>query len=162
MKFRITTCILALLLSSCVSVKLGGSKVTSAKDVKFDAPSSPYKEIKAPNSDKAWISGKTGNTISYLSECGGTLDLSLTQIESDSLTVMNKLEVLKAEVTQFNGREAHKSIASGEVDGVPVQISLVVFKKNNCNYTLSYGGVQRQFAAEEQIFNRFVDSFKAP
>lgn len=162
MKIRITTCILALFLSSCVSVKLGDSKIASAKGVRFSSPGFPFKQIKVANSDRSWLSEKTGNTISFLSECGSNVDLSISQIETDSLSALNKVEVLQAEVTEYNGREAHKTLVTGELDGIPVQLALLVFKKNNCNYTLSYSGVKKNFASEESYFQNFINDFKAP
>ncbi|WII72403.1 hypothetical protein QJS83_00795 [Bdellovibrio sp. 22V] len=153
---------MSLLLGSCVSVKLPGGKVTSAKDVTFTAPPSPFQEIKADSSDKAWLSGKTGNTISFLSECGGGADPSLEQLEVDSLGAINKVKVLQSDETMFNGRAARQSTAQGQIDGVSVQMALLVFKKNGCNYTLSYGGVAKQFSVEEDVFEKFKQSFKAP
>ena len=154
--------IIALLLSSCVSVELNGSKVTPAKDVQFSSPGSPFSEIKATGSDRAWLSKKTGNTISYLSECGNANDPSLNEIENESLSVLSNMKIAKSEEGQFNGRGARYSTAVGDVDGVSVQMSLVVFKKNGCNYTLSYSGVEKQFSLEEKYFLKFQTQFKAP
>lgn len=162
MRNHVFVCIMFLLLGSCVSVQLPGGKVTSAKDVSFSAPSSPFNEIKSDSSDKAWISGKTGNTISYLSECGGKNEPTLQQLESDSLSALNSLKVLKSEDTSFNGRAARQTLAQGFVDGVSVQLSLLVFKKNGCNYTLTYGGVEKNFQNELNTFENFKQNFKAP
>jgi hypothetical protein len=154
--------IMSMFISGCVSVQLSGSKGTPAKNVQFEAPGDPFKSIKAPNSDKTWLSEKTGNTISFLSECGNTSDPGLGQIESESLGVLNNLNIEKAEVTQFNGREARQTVATGEIDGVAVRLALLIFKKNNCNYTISYGGVAKEFTKEERYFNNFTKMFKAP
>lgn len=145
-----------------MSVQLPGGKVTSAKDVGFNAPRSPYKEMSGGNSDKAWISEKTGNTISYLSECGGSSEPSLQQLENDSLSAISDLKVQQSDEVTFNGRAARQSVSLGKIDGVPVQIALLVFKKNGCNYTLSYGGVEKQFSSEQQYFENFKQNFKAP
>lgn len=149
-------------LSGCVSVELPNSKTTSAKDVKWSAPGGPFKEIKATNSDKTWMSSSTGNTISFLSECGNTADPSLQILESESLSAIGKINPVSAKVFDFNSRAARESVSSGEVDGVPVQLKLLVFKKNGCNYTLSYGGVLKNFAIEEKYFEDFKQNFKAP
>lgn len=153
--------ILSLLLGSCVSVNLPGGKVTPAKDVGFTAPSSPFKEIESKGSDKSWLSAKTGNTISFRSECGGA-EVSLQQMEGESLAALDNLSVQTSTTTIYNARESRQTIATGTVDGVPVQLSLIVFKKNGCGFTISYGGVSAQFKAEESYFNSFKDSFKAP
>jgi hypothetical protein len=149
-------------MGACVSVKLPSGAGTPAKDVKFLAPEKPYQEIKVLTGDKAWLSGKTGNTISFLSDCHGTVDPTPQQLESESLAVLDKLKILQTKTFDFNGREALLTQAQGEVDGVPVKTELIVFKKNNCNYTLSYGGVFKSFDAEKKYFDSFAESFKAP
>jgi hypothetical protein len=149
-------------MSGCVSVELPNSKTTSAKDVQWKAPGSPFKEIKATNADKTWLSSRTGNTISFLSECGNAADPSLQSLESESLSALGKFTPISSRIYDFNGRAARNSVSSGEVDGVPVQLELLVFKKNGCNYTLSYGGVMKQYEAEHKIFEDFKQNFKAP
>lgn len=153
---------MSLLLSSCVSVKIGGAKGTPATGVSFQAPTNPFKEIKSESADQAWLSARTGNTISFLSECGNPADAGLSQIENESLAALSELKIIKTEDATFNERAARRTIAQGQVDGVSVQISLLIFKKNGCNYTLTYGGVTKQFSAEENIFQQFQSQFKAP
>lgn len=133
-----------------------------AKDIELKSPQVPFKEITISNSDKAWLSEKTGNTISYSSECGGNSELSLQQLETDSLSALSNLEIMKAEEFTYNSRAARQSLSQGQIDGVPVQITLLVFKKNGCNFTLSYGGTKKNFEAEKHFFDIFKDNFKAP
>lgn len=151
-----------LLYSGCVSVQLPGGKITPAKDVQFSTPADPFEKLKASNADRSWLSSKTGNTISYLSECGSTVDLNLQTIESESLSALSKLNTLSSETLLYNGREARQSISTGELDGVPVQMALLIFKKNGCTYTLTYGGLKKQFSAEISDFEKFKVDFKAP
>jgi len=152
---------MGLLLSSCVSVQLPNGKTTSAKDVQYKEPEEPFDSIKAVNADKTWQSKKTGNTISYLSDCGGS-DPSLQSIEADSLSALNNMKIVSTENLIYNGREARQSISTGDIDGVPVQLALMIFKKNGCNYTLSYGGIQKQFKSELKFYETFKAEFKAP
>jgi hypothetical protein len=153
---------LSLTLGACVSVNIPTSSGTPAKDIKYDEPSSPFSSIKVKSGDKAWISSKTGNTISFLSDCNASNDPSLQQLENDTLVVLDKLKILSTKQLDFNGREASATLAQGEVDGVPVKTQLLVFKKNNCNFTLSYGGVLSKFDSEKNYFDKFTESFKAP
>ncbi|WP_413292576.1 hypothetical protein ACLSU7_14320 [Bdellovibrio sp. HCB185ZH] len=162
MKNHFKYIIMSLLLGSCVSVELPGGKVTAAKDVEFSEPGGDYSKIKSKGTDRAWQSSKTGNTISYVSECGSNTDVSLQTLETESLSALNKLEVLKTEEKPFNGRASRQTTSVGSIDGVPVALSLVVFKKNGCNYTLSYGGVEKQFNSELPVFENFKANFKAP
>ena len=162
MRNHIIVCITSLLLGGCVSIQLPGGKSTPAKDVVWTAPGSEFKELKDGVYDKAWISTKTGNTISYLSDCGTTAEPTLQQLETESLSSLNDVKITTDEGLIFNGRAARSSTASGTLDGVPVRVSLLVFKKNGCNYTLSYGGLEKQFASEERVFENFKNNFKAP
>ncbi|WP_413289013.1 hypothetical protein [Bdellovibrio sp. HCB337] len=155
-------CSAVFLLGACVSVKIPTGTGTPAKDVKYTDPGKPYEDIKVSSADKAWLSAKTGNTISFISDCNGTADPTLQQLEGEPLAVLDKLKILKSDNVTFNGREALHTQAQGEVDGVPVKTELVVFKKNNCNYTLSYGGLLKNFDDEAKVFDKFKESFKAP
>lgn len=148
--------------SACVSVKLPAPTNKKAEKVIFTAPKAPYQVISSGNADVAWLSGKTGNTISFLSECESPADASMKQIQNESLSVLSNLKVESDEEVAYNGRQALVTVASGKVDGVPVKMKLVIFKKNNCNYTLSYAGVEKNFAPELPEFSRFMQNFKAP
>lgn len=152
---------MSLLAVSCVSVKFPNSKVMSAKDVEFKNPQVPFKEITISNTDKSWLSEKTGNTISYSSECGNS-ELSLQQLETDSLSALSNLEIMRVEEFTYNSRVARQSLSQGQIDGVPVQIALLVFKKNGCNFNLSYGGTKKNFETEKHFFDIFKNNFKAP
>lgn len=155
-------CGLVLFTGACVSVKIPTGSGTPAKDIKFDKPASPYEEIKVISGDRAWLSSKTGNTISFLSDCNGSSDPTLQQLESEPLGVLDKLKIIETKTITYNGREALNTEAQGEVDGVAVKTTLLVFKKNNCNYTLSYGGLLKNFENEKKHFQTFAENFKAP
>lgn len=154
-------CCFLLFTAACVSVKIPTSTGTRATGVKAEPPPAPYEEIKGSSADKAWLSSKTGNTISYLSDCNAG-DPTLQQLETESLMGLTKLKVLESKTTTFNGREALSTQAQGEVDGVSVKTELIVFKKNNCNYTLSYGGLLKNFDKERTAFAKFLEGFRAP
>jgi hypothetical protein len=162
MKKLVTTSILTLFLSSCLSFQLPGGKVITAKDIVYKDPSKPYKSIKNPTSDKAWMSEKTGNTISFLSECGGRNDLTLEQMENESLSSIKNAEIVSTEEINFDARAARKTVARGTVDGVAVKLALLVYTKNGCNFTISYGGVERKFDKERSSFDEFLHNFRTP
>lgn len=149
-------------LTACVSVQIPTGSAKKASDMTYEAPEKPFSEIQAKNSDRAWLSATTGNTISFLSECDASSDPSLEQIQSESLAALSDLQVENSQRLTYNSREALQTTAAGEVDGVPVKLKLLIFKKNNCNYTLSYGGVAKNFAAETSAFDHFVRNFKVP
>lgn len=147
--------------TTCVSVKIPTGSGSRATEVKFAEPEKPFQEISNAAADRAWLSKVTGNTISYVSDCNGSSDPSLQQLENESLGVLNKLNVIETKTLDFNGRDARSTVAEGEVDGVSVKTALVIFKKNGCNYTLTYGGVRKSFETEKRYFDRFTQNFHA-
>ncbi len=149
-------------LSSCVSVNLPSSSGTKSAAVDFKPPAKPFISTDTKSADKAWISQKNGNTISYLSDCGSPIDPPLQQIESDTLNFLENLKILSSETKTFNGRESLETIAQGNVDGVAVKMRVLTFKKNNCSYSLVYGGVKDKFNSELGEFDHFLQGFKVP
>lgn len=159
---KILAGIIFLLSAGCVSVNLSNNKSKKAEGLSYMAPTGSFHPLKAENADQAWQSEKTGNTIAFLSECQMQSDIDLKTIESDSLTALTQIKILSSFSGQFNNRESIDTLAEGQVDGVPVRLRLTVFKKNGCNYTLSYVGRKNFLDKEESEFIRFKESFKAP
>lgn len=154
--------LLIVLNSACVSVNVGGKKASKAEDVKYETPSSPFSSLNAEGADKAWQNKNNGNTIAFQSTCNDQADPPLDAIQAEVLSVFGDVKVEKTSTKEFNGREALSTIAEGVVDGVRTKTELLIFKKNDCSYTLSYVGVAKRFAEDQARFTQFVNSFGAP
>lgn len=154
--------IASFLFSGCVTVDVAPKKSEPAQNVIYVDPASPFKSSPNKSTDRLWISTTSGNTISYLSECGNSQEPTLEQLENDALGGLVELKILHSEKIDYNSREALKTLAEGKVDGVKVKMNLLTLKKNNCNYTLVYGGVSKNFDAEQAYFQTFLGGFKAP
>ena len=154
--------IIALVLCGCISVNLPNAGGHKANAIWLEAPRSPFEEIKSDTADRAWLSSKNGNTISFLSDCNNPVDPPLQQIESDSLNVLANLKIISSKNINYSGREALETTAAGQVDGVNVKMKLLTNKKNNCSYSLIYGGVTEKFDSELKFFDNFIKGFKAP
>jgi len=137
-----------------------------AEGLQFTSPSSypksDFKEVKNSTVDLAWQNTKNGNTIAYLSECNPKTDPSLKAMEAENLAALTNVEIVETNDTNYNEREALISTVNGQVDGVEVRIRQVIFKKNGCNFTLSYVGRRKFFDKDEKTFKLFVEGFKAP
>ncbi len=162
MRFHLVIAALCLGSMGCVTVDVGGPKSAPAKNVTYSEPALPFKPSSSKSSDRLWISTESGNSISYLSDCGGAQEPSLEQLENEALASLVDLKIVQTEKFPYNSREALKTIAEGKVDGVKVKLSLLTLKKNNCNYTLIYGGIAKTFDKEQKHFQTFIDNFKAP
>ncbi len=160
---QICFCFLAisLFLNSCITI--GVSKDPQpAKNLELKLPGSPFTGLKAKTGDKAWISSKTNNVISYISDCAPTQDPTLDQLEQDALSGLEKIEIKQRDEINYNQRIARNTVAEGLVDGVKIKINVLSFKKNSCNYNLIYGGVADRFENEATEFKIFKENFKAP
>ncbi len=149
------------LLSGCISFNIGPSQSRKAKDVEYKEPNKPFKSFKASNADRAWISEKTGNTLSYSSECGDNSP-NIDQVYTELISGVSKSKVIEENRGFFNERTSISATTQGNLDGIPVQMSFLVFKKNSCVYSISYGGVEQKFNSELNTLKAFLDSFKAP
>lgn len=151
---------LATLLSACVSVKLTPD-VQKAKGLSVEAPGGAFSEVSVAAADRAWKSSKTGNTISYFSECSAS-GANLEQMRDDVLASLPKAQVLASDIVQHDDREGLLSLIEGRLEGIPMRISLLVYVKNGCRYSLSLTGRKAVFDQDLNEFTRFQKGFKAP
>lgn len=150
-------------ITGCVTVNLGGgSEGKRAEGVALREPSNPFSKEKRGDVDGAWKNPSNGNVISYLSDCRDPSDPTLETIVQGVVAGLSELKYESNERRLFQSREALRVVASGKVDGVPSKTELLVFKRNQCIYILSYVGVQRAFEANRSDFEKFVEGFRAP
>jgi hypothetical protein len=159
---RIIVLIFFIFAASCVTVNVGEDAPKKSSHIQFITPEKPFEEHQLLNADKAWVSKTTGNVISFTSECPKNSDPSLELLTKETLQSLDHVEVIDKKSFSFNGREATKTSAKGSIDGVPLSLNAVVFKKNNCNYRIIYSGLRNQINAEEKYFEDFLKDFKAP
>lgn len=151
-----------LLLSGCVTVKFGGAETQRANGVHVNEPARPFERQSRDDVDAAFKNPRNGNVISYLSDCKDPSDPPLDNIVAGVLAGLTDLKTEQREETSMLGREARRVQASGKVDGVPSAIDLIVFKRNQCIYILSYVGVKSSFAENRSDFVKFIEGFKVP
>ena len=152
----------AVALTACVSVNLGPKKGQRSDNVAYKAPAAPFVAIDARGADSAWQNAANGNTISYHSVCNDPTDPSLEDIQKELISALEEARVLRSASTRHDGREALSSETEGLVDGVATRLETLVFKKNNCIYTLTYVGVAKSFPDDLERFQEFLKSFEAP
>ncbi|MGE0526385.1 MAG: hypothetical protein AB7G93_20510 [Bdellovibrionales bacterium] len=159
MKLLLGTAVFA---SGCVTVNLGSKESKRASGVEVRVPALPFEKEARDDVDAAWKNPRTGNVISYLSDCKDPSDPPLDQIVHGVLAGLSDLKYESSKTESILGREGRRVHALGKVDGVPTGVDLLVFKRNNCIYVLSYVGVQSAFAKDQEEFNRFIEGFQAP
>lgn len=153
--------LLLLSCTGCVSVNLGSGKVSKNTNINFQAPSQGFREISNPSADQAWQNSETGNTISFMTECPAP-DSSLESMTDEFTSVLKSKQVKEKKEDFFNGRESLQTWAEGKLDGIPMKIRSLVFKKNGCSYLLTYVGRARVFEKNHEAFTEFISKFEAP
>lgn len=155
-------CIMILILGGCVSVELGGGKVTHATGVRFTNPGGGFQKASAENVDQIWRNPKNGNAISYLSECGDNSDPTLQSVEQGVLSGLYPYSYESQKDITYENRAARRVSVKGVVDGVSTLVDLLTFKRNNCLYILSYVGLEQYHRDDLKAFEEFIKGFHAP
>jgi hypothetical protein len=158
---RLLPVFLFLFLPACVSVNLGSGKANRNSEVKFQAPGGDFKEISNSNADQAWQNSETGNTISFLTECPAP-DSSLEGMTDEFTSFLKGKQVKEKKEDFFNGRESLQTWIEGKLDGIPMKMQSLVFKKNGCSYLLTYVGRSKVFDKDQSAFSTFTSRFEAP
>lgn len=156
---------IAILLSTagCVSVKLAGtSDAKRATGVTYREPSKPFVSESSTDVDAAWKNPRNGNVISFLSDCKDPSDPPLDNVVAGVLAGLNELNIESRETVTQQGREGRRVTAHGKVDGVASSIELLVYKRNQCIYVLTYVGVKSSFPENRGEFAKFIQGFHAP
>lgn len=154
--------ILFTLMSACVSVNVRPPASKRAADLQFVDPAKPFKKQSNDNADNVWQSQKTGNTIAVISECKTPIEVPLQSLENDTIYAMTDAKILNTSEITYNDRAAIETTASGLMDGIDIQMKVVTFKKNSCNFILTYVGRSKNFVPEESVFENFLKGFIAP
>lgn len=146
--------------TSCVSVKLGEDfQPNTKKNITFAEPTTPFTKIDLPQADQAWQSSVTGNSISYFADCKQNAS-NLKSLRTSIFGGIEDLKISEEHFSTYNGREALHSIVTGKMEGVPVKINFLIFKKNACAYSVSYISVQDKYEKEVSYFKKFLEGFK--
>ncbi len=148
----------ALAMSGCISVNLAPKVLEPAEKLSFEAPKSPFREIASGSADKAWRNPETGNTITYVSECGDHGHIVLKEI---ARTLLNSqgLAVQSQKKITHKGVEAIESVGRQQSQDSAVKVELLTFFKNDCLFNLAYLGSESEFSKDHSAYLSFKKDF---
>jgi hypothetical protein len=103
-----------------------------------------------------------GGTILANAFCSDISDVPLDVLTNQALMGLEQKQETAREVVTLDGRSALKTRLSATLDGVPVDLELVVTKKDGCTYDfeLVTGTSGQTFADREPGFWQFVEGFQ--
>ena len=149
-------------LSSCVSVSLENKTVKRSADAQAQSPAAPFEKINAEQVDGAWKNSKTGNIISFLSDCTKNTDPSLESLHYETLQGLQDEKILSENRITYLERDALRSSITGKVDGIVSSLDLLIFKKNGCSYVLSFISTPKTRNEDLPYFEKFLNGFRVP
>lgn len=102
----------------------------------------------------------SGGSILVNALCEGIKDVPLDVLTNQALIGLEHLQETGREVVTLDGRSAMKTRLSATLDGVPVELELVVTKKDGCTYDFDLVTGASVFADREADFWRLVQGFQ--
>ncbi len=103
---------------------------------------------------------KLGATITAFSNCKNVEDISLRALVQQELVGIEKKEVVEKSETPMGDRDAADWVVKGSLDGVEVQMELVVLRTGKCVYDMVLVTSAESFAAARPDFKTFVGGFE--
>lgn len=149
------------ILTSCVSVQVPFGPVPKAEKASVTKPPAPFYPLVTSTADEAWISEKTGNTISYLSECKKT-DETVEAVALDAAKAINQSKILKSTNGTIDSKRSSELIVTGKEESQKVKMAITVFRSENCLFSITYGGLEEKFDEESKYFEQFKKGFHIP
>lgn len=148
----------------CVSVTLKTEPPKRA-DVQYQDLPTAF-EKKSKTNQPTWLHKNLGLYIAIYSECRNQ-DISFDDLRGDALAALDSVSNVKEEKTSVSlspedKRDAVRVTAEGKVNGVNSQMTALLFKKDKCTFTVSYGGKAAHFNSQLDVFNKFAASVRVP
>ncbi|MFP2928129.1 hypothetical protein ACLESO_23600 [Pyxidicoccus sp. 3LG] len=160
---RMTLLLLLLpLLAGCRRMTFEDS-VLSKPDVRYRVGKLPeyWNRVWLEGNDLAFSEEDTGRALSVNATCEGHDDPPLPVLTRHLLAGFTEREELAQQLVPLAGREALRSRYRAKLDGVPVQLELVVLKKDNCVFDFSYVAPPELAEARMADFDGLLAGFEA-
>lgn len=119
---------------------------------------SNWTEKKQENSDYVWENKKDGRIFLSNSFCKEFQDQPLDVLANKTFNTVDHLKIEKKEYTTFHGREAYRFEGHAKVDGVPVGLSLLNTRRNNCYFDFVAITPLASAEKKESDFEEFLKS----
>jgi hypothetical protein len=118
-----------------------------------------WERIEVSDGQVAFIDRRTSATISADASCSGS-DAPLAVLTSHRFIGITERKILSQEKLPFDGREALRTRIAGKLDGVLVEIEIMLLKKDGCVYDLVYTAAPDAFLDRRGDFDAFVSGFR--
>jgi hypothetical protein len=123
-------------------------------------PSAGWKAVSLDDNDLAWVSTSSEHSLAVDSTCDPGEDAPLEILTNHLLMGFTERERLAQEMESLDGREALRSRYRVKLDGVTIELELLVMKKDGCVYDFVYQSPPGHADDKRADFDRLVHGFK--
>jgi hypothetical protein len=121
--------------------------------------SESWQPMALQGNDLSWVSRNSPHTLAINATCADHDDPTLEVLTRHLLMGFSARQTLEHSVETLDGRAALRSHVVAELDGVPVELMLVVLKKNGCVYDFTYVSPVGRLDERLADFERSLSSF---
>jgi hypothetical protein len=152
------------------AVSLAGCRRVTFEDSVLTKPAVRYRVGELPaHWHRVWLEGNdlafseegTGRALSVNATCEGHDDPPLPVLTRHLLAGFTERQEVSQQLVPLAGREALRSRYLAKLDGVPVELELVVLKKDNCVFDFSYVAPPGLAGARMADFEGVLAGFEA-
>ena len=149
-----------LVLAGCATSSFSGDVYRDAQtDYRVGHLDATWHRFNLSGSDLAFRN-EAGGSIMANAMCAGIKDVPLDVLTNQALMGLEQKQEHSREVTTLDGRAALRTRLSATLDGVPVELDLVVLKRDACTYDFELVAGSKVFADRQPDFWRFVQGFE--
>lgn len=132
-------------------------------DVRYRVGSIPagWKAVGLSGNDLAYQSLDSPHSVAINATCEDHDDPPLDVLTRHLLMGFTERETLSQEVEALDGRDALRTRVTAKLDGVPVELVLVVLKKDGCVYDFTYLSPVGRGAERVAVFDQLLAQFSA-
>jgi hypothetical protein len=124
------------------------------------APGAGWQIVDPGGADHAWHNEGLGATIFTDSNCGPRYDeLAAADLATELVAGLRHEEKLRDETLTVAGREAVLRVHTGTIDGIPVELGLLVVNRDACTYDFTLIAPPERFDEGEPAWERVWRGF---
>jgi hypothetical protein len=148
------------LLLACASTGQRTEQIYARGNVWYQVGALPatWQPFHAKGSEVAFHN-RSGGTVAASAQCPSKDDVPLDVLTNHLLFGFEHQVVLGRSELTLDGRQALRTHLRAEFDGVPIELDLIVLKKDGCTYDLQLISAPDQFKARQPDFEAFVRGF---
>jgi hypothetical protein len=156
--------VLVLSLTACGAADAWDGRVFHAGRASFRTGpiATSWQRVDVHGAMLAFRDAESGGSVHVYGRCGQDADdVPLTALTNHLLIGFTEREVKEQRVLPMDGREAMHTVVLGKLDGVRMQMSIYVLKKDGCVYDLVWVAPPERFDGGASRFDEFAAGFGA-